>query len=164
MSVNDACGMRPACGCNATSAIRTLECLAVKLSICAIASEVVPLAKTGGLADVASALSRELTARATTCGCSFRSTRRSPRQALGDPRGVAAGAAHRHGHPGIQRRHLARAAAGLLGSAGFRRTPVLGYLIESDALYSRRGSTPPTPTSTAASSCSPARRSNAAAA
>ena len=53
--------MRPACGCNATSAIRTLECLAVKLSICAIASEVVPLAKTGGLADVASALSRELT-------------------------------------------------------------------------------------------------------
>src|SRR5690606_34985319 len=36
---------------------------AVKLSICAIASEVVPFAKTGGLADVASALSRELTAR-----------------------------------------------------------------------------------------------------
>jgi starch synthase len=34
----------------------------VKLSICAIASEVVPLAKTGGLADVASALSRQLTA------------------------------------------------------------------------------------------------------
>ena len=36
---------------------------AVKLSICAIASEVVPLAKTGGLADVASALSRQLSAR-----------------------------------------------------------------------------------------------------
>jgi starch synthase len=35
---------------------------AVKLSICAIASEVVPLAKTGGLADVASALSRQLSA------------------------------------------------------------------------------------------------------
>jgi starch synthase len=35
---------------------------AVKLSICAIASEVVPLAKSGGLADVASALSRQLTA------------------------------------------------------------------------------------------------------
>ncbi len=34
----------------------------MKLSICAIASEVVPLAKTGGLADVASALSRQLTA------------------------------------------------------------------------------------------------------
>jgi len=34
---------------------------AVKLSICAIASEVVPLAKSGGLADVASALSRQLT-------------------------------------------------------------------------------------------------------
>jgi starch synthase len=34
----------------------------VKLSVCAIASEVVPLAKTGGLADVASALSRQLTA------------------------------------------------------------------------------------------------------
>jgi starch synthase len=34
----------------------------VKLSICAIASEVVPLAKSGGLADVASALSRQLTA------------------------------------------------------------------------------------------------------
>jgi starch synthase len=36
---------------------------AVKLNICAIASEVVPLAKTGGLADVASALSRHLTSR-----------------------------------------------------------------------------------------------------
>ena len=36
---------------------------AVKLNICAIASEVVPFAKTGGLADVASALSRQLTAR-----------------------------------------------------------------------------------------------------
>ena len=36
---------------------------AVKLSICAIASEVVPLAKSGGLADVASALSRQLTAQ-----------------------------------------------------------------------------------------------------
>jgi starch synthase len=35
---------------------------AVKLSICAIASEIVPFAKTGGLADVASALSRRLTA------------------------------------------------------------------------------------------------------
>jgi starch synthase len=34
---------------------------AMKLSICAIASEVVPLAKSGGLADVASALSRQLT-------------------------------------------------------------------------------------------------------
>ena len=33
----------------------------MKLSICAIASEVVPLAKSGGLADVASALSRQLT-------------------------------------------------------------------------------------------------------
>lgn len=36
---------------------------AVKLSICAIASEVVPFAKTGGLADVANALSRQLAAR-----------------------------------------------------------------------------------------------------
>jgi starch synthase len=34
----------------------------MKLSICAIASEVVPLAKSGGLADVANALSRQLTA------------------------------------------------------------------------------------------------------
>jgi starch synthase len=34
----------------------------VKLSICAIASEVVPLAKSGGLADVAYALSRQLSA------------------------------------------------------------------------------------------------------
>jgi starch synthase len=34
---------------------------AVKLNICAIASEVVPFAKSGGLADVASALSRQLT-------------------------------------------------------------------------------------------------------
>jgi len=36
---------------------------AVKLNICAIASEVVPFAKTGGLADVAGALSRQLTGR-----------------------------------------------------------------------------------------------------
>src|SRR4029079_16614872 len=36
---------------------------AVKLSICAIASEVVPFAKTGGLADVASALCRHLSSR-----------------------------------------------------------------------------------------------------
>jgi starch synthase len=35
----------------------------VKLNICAIASEVVPFAKTGGLADVANALSRQLTSR-----------------------------------------------------------------------------------------------------
>jgi starch synthase len=35
----------------------------VKLNICAIASEIVPFAKTGGLADVASALSRQLTTR-----------------------------------------------------------------------------------------------------
>jgi starch synthase len=35
----------------------------VKLNICAIASEIVPFAKTGGLADVANALSRQLTAR-----------------------------------------------------------------------------------------------------
>ncbi len=34
----------------------------MKLSVCAIASEVVPFSKTGGLADVASALSRQLTA------------------------------------------------------------------------------------------------------
>src|SRR5262245_1739272 len=47
--------------CNATNAIPWLECPPVKLAICAIASEVVPLAKSGGLADVASALSRQLT-------------------------------------------------------------------------------------------------------
>ena len=35
----------------------------MKLNICAIASEVVPFAKTGGLADVANALSRQLTSR-----------------------------------------------------------------------------------------------------
>src|SRR5262245_20124886 len=42
---------------------RVARMAAVKLSICAIASEVVPFAKTGGLADVASALSRQLSAR-----------------------------------------------------------------------------------------------------
>src|SRR3954467_10183846 len=36
---------------------------AVKLSICAVPSAVVPFAKTGGLADVASALSRQLSSR-----------------------------------------------------------------------------------------------------
>src|SRR5262245_56882579 len=51
---------------NATSPTQPIEWTArmpaMKLSICAIASEVVPLAKSGGLADVASTLSRQLTA------------------------------------------------------------------------------------------------------
>src|SRR5215510_5528384 len=43
--------------------VRVARMARVKLSICAIASEVVPFAKTGGLADVANALSRQLTTR-----------------------------------------------------------------------------------------------------
>jgi starch synthase len=47
--------------CHVRLSARVPRMPAVKLSICAIASEVVPFAKTGGLADVASALSRQLT-------------------------------------------------------------------------------------------------------
>jgi starch synthase len=102
---------------------------AVKLSICAIASEVVPLAKSGGLADVASALSRQLTASghdvrlfvpfyAQIARAKLEATRVDTLQGLRIVTG-------RHEY----RVDIWRAL--LPGSA----TPV--YLVESDALYAR---------------------------
>ena len=104
---------------------------AVKLSICAIASEVVPLAKSGGLADVASALSRQLTASghdvrlfvpfyAQIARANLDATRVDTLQGL----------------PIVIGRHEYRVdiwRARLPGST----TPV--YLVESDALYARPG-------------------------
>jgi starch synthase len=101
----------------------------VKLSICAIASEVVPLAKTGGLADVASALSRQLTANghdvrlfvpfyAQIARAKLDATRMETLQEL-----VVRTGKHEY-TVDIWRAHLP-------GST----TPV--YLVESDALYAR---------------------------
>jgi starch synthase len=101
----------------------------VKLSICAIASEVVPLAKSGGLADVASALSRQLTASGHDVRLFVPFYRQIARDRLnatkvdslaGMPVGVG-----RHEYVVDVWRAL------LPGSA----TPV--YLVESDALYAR---------------------------
>jgi starch synthase len=101
----------------------------VKLSICAIASEVVPLAKTGGLADVASALSRELTRAGhdVRLFVPFYSQIRRDKLDLARVDSL-------QGLPIVTGRHEFRVdlwRATLPGS----RTPV--YLVESDALYSR---------------------------
>ncbi|MBC8024523.1 MAG: glycogen synthase [Steroidobacteraceae bacterium] len=101
----------------------------MKLSICAIASEVVPLAKTGGLADVASALSRELTRAGhdVRLFVPFYSQIRRDKLALTRVESLL-------GLPivvGSQEYRVDIWRALLPGSA----TPV--YLIESDALYSR---------------------------
>jgi starch synthase len=101
----------------------------MKLSICAIASEVVPLAKTGGLADVAGALSRQLTAAGHDIRLFMPFYSQIRRERLDAARvatlqGVPI-AIGRHEYPvDIWRAHLP-------GSA----TPV--YLVESAALYAR---------------------------
>ena len=102
---------------------------AVKLNICAIASEVVPLAKSGGLADVASALSRQLTASGHDVRLFVPFYRQIARDRLDATRveslvnmPIVTG---RHEYVvDIWRAHLP-------GSL----TPV--YLVESDALYAR---------------------------
>ncbi|MEJ0086589.1 MAG: glycogen synthase [Pseudomonadota bacterium] len=101
----------------------------MKLSICAIASEVVPLAKAGGLADVASALSRKLTANGHDVRLFVPFYAQIARANL-DVRRVEGlqGLAIRTG----SREYIVDIWRALLpGSA----TPV--YLIESDALYAR---------------------------
>jgi starch synthase len=102
---------------------------AVKLSICAIASEVVPLAKSGGLADVASALSRQLTLAGHDVRLFVPFYSQIKRDKLGATRiETLQGLALRIG------RHEYRIdvwRALLPGSM----TPV--YLVESDALYAR---------------------------
>jgi starch synthase len=101
----------------------------MKLSICAIASEVVPLAKSGGLADVASALSRQLTA----AGHDIRLFMPFYSQIRRD-RIDAARVATLQGLPIVTGRHEYLVdiwKARLPGSP----TPI--YLVESDALYAR---------------------------
>jgi len=102
---------------------------AVKLSICAIASEVVPLAKSGGLADVASALSRQLTVAGHDVRLFVPFYSQIRRDDLDVTRvetlqGLALVTGSREYRVDIWR-------AMLPGSA----TPV--YLVESDALYAR---------------------------
>jgi starch synthase len=102
---------------------------AVKLSICAIASEVVPLAKSGGLADVASALSRQLTVAGHDVRLFVPFYSQIRRDGLDVTRveslqGLALVTGSREYRVDIWR-------ATLPGSA----TPA--YLVESDALYAR---------------------------
>ena len=101
----------------------------MKLSICAIASEVVPLAKTGGLADVASALSRQLTASGHDVRLFVPFYSQIRRDKLDATRVELL-----QGIPIVIGRHEYRVdiwRAHLPGSA----TPV--YLVESEALYAR---------------------------
>ncbi len=102
---------------------------AVKLSICAIASEVVPLAKSGGLADVASALSRQLTLAGHDVRLFMPFYSQIKRDPLGATRveglqGLALPIGPREYRVDVWR-------ADLPGSA----SPV--YLVENDALYAR---------------------------
>ena len=101
----------------------------MKLSICAIASEVVPLAKSGGLADVASALSRQLTAGGHDVRLFMPFYSQIKRDRLAATRVETL-----QGLPIITGRHEYRVdvwRAMLPGST----TPV--YLVESDALFAR---------------------------
>lgn len=101
----------------------------MKLNICAIASEVVPLAKSGGLADVASALSRQLTASGHDVRLFVPFYRQIARSAINAVRvdtlqGMSIVTGSHEYRVDIWR-------ALLPGSS----TPV--YLVESDALYAR---------------------------
>jgi starch synthase len=101
----------------------------VKLSICAIASEVVPLAKSGGLADVASALSRQLTGAGHDVRLFMPFYSQIKRDKLDAARvetlqGLALRVGSHEYRVDIWRAHLP-------GST----TPV--YLVESDALFAR---------------------------
>lgn len=101
----------------------------MKLSICAIASEVVPLAKSGGLADVASALSRQLTASGHDVRLFVPFYRQIARDRIDAVRVESL-----QGLPIVTGRHEYRVdiwRALLPGSS----TPV--YLVESEALYAR---------------------------
>ena len=101
----------------------------VKLSICAIASEIVPFAKTGGLADVANALSRQLCARGHDVRLFmpfYRQVRREPLNAarVESLQGLSIVIGRHEFRVDIWRTQLP-------GS----QTPV--FLVESDALYAR---------------------------
>lgn len=107
----------------------------MKLSICAIASEVVPLAKSGGLADVASALSRQLTAGGHDVRLFMPFYSQIRRDRLEATRVESLqGVPIRTG----QHEYLVNIwRAKLPGSAADARTPTYVYLVESDALYAR---------------------------
>jgi starch synthase len=102
---------------------------AVKLSICAIASEVVPLAKTGGLADVAGALSRQLTTRGHDVRLFMPFYAQVRRE-----RFEATRVASLQGVRIVTGRHEYRVDVWRTPLPG---TPTHVYLIESDALYAR---------------------------
>src|SRR3954469_25034611 len=102
---------------------------AVKLSICAVASEVVPFAKTGGLADVASALSRQLSSHGHDVRLFvpfYAQIRRDQLDAerVAPLQGLSIITGHDEYCVDVWRAHLP-------GSV----TPV--YLVESDALFAR---------------------------
>ncbi|HUQ09188.1 MAG TPA: glycogen synthase [Steroidobacteraceae bacterium] len=106
----------------------------MKLSICAIASEVVPLAKSGGLADVASALSRQLTAvgHDVRLFMPFYSQIRRDRLELARVETL-------QGLPIVTGRHEYRVDIWKAKLPGGSATapPTHVYLVESDALYAR---------------------------
>jgi starch synthase len=107
----------------------------MKLSICAIASEVVPLAKSGGLADVAGALSRQLTASGHDVRLFMPFYSQIRRDRLDATR-----VATLQGLPIAIGRHEYRVdiwKARLPGSAASPRASLNLYLVESDALYAR---------------------------
>src|SRR5690349_6689657 len=108
---------------------------AVKLNICAIASEVVPLAKSGGLADVASALSRQLTAGGHDVRLFVPFYSQIKRDRLEASRVEAL-----HGLPVAIGRHEYRVdiwKAKLPGSSTPTHASTDVYLVESNALYAR---------------------------
>ncbi len=106
----------------------------MKLSICAIASEVVPLAKSGGLADVASALSRQLTASGHDVRLFmpfYAQIRRDRLEAarVDSLQGLRIGTGRHEYSVDIWKARLPG------GSPGAPATHV--YLVQSDALYAR---------------------------
>ncbi|HET9863277.1 MAG TPA: glycogen synthase [Steroidobacteraceae bacterium] len=101
----------------------------MKLNICAIASEVVPFAKTGGLADVANALSRQLATRGHDVRLFMPFHAQVRREKLGASRvETLQGLAIRCG------RHEYRVDIWKTRLPGSASTV---YLVESDALYAR---------------------------
>ncbi len=110
----------------------------MKLSICAIASEVVPLAKSGGLADVANALSRQLSAvgHDVRLFMPFYSQIKRDRldaTLVATLQGMAVRTGRHEYTVDIWRAKLPGSAAA--GSATANSTEI--YLVESDALYAR---------------------------
>jgi starch synthase len=112
----------------------------MKLSICAIASEVVPLAKSGGLADVANALCRQLSAGGHDVRLFmpfYSQVRRDRLEAtrVESLQGLAVRTGRHEYRVDIWRAKLPGAHVGPGSSSGASATEI--YLVESDALYAR---------------------------